>query len=110
MTERKDGGPVFPTAPSVGDINHSGDGPLWVTLGERDALGEVRSTSQHPGMSLRDYFKGQALANPALCSGEAEDWQLRHWFRTGQGNITRFEIAAKQAEEYADAMLAERNK
>jgi hypothetical protein len=51
-----------------------------------------------------DYFAGQALANATICTGHAVDWQLRVWFG-GRGSITRYEIAAKQAMEYADAML-----
>lgn len=61
------------------------------------------------GMTLRDYFAGQALANPALCTGEAKEYHLRRWFGE-RGGVMPAEIAAKQASGYADAMLAERGK
>jgi hypothetical protein len=52
----------------------------------------------------RDYFAGHALANATICTGVATEWELRGWFGDCYG-ITRYEIAAKQALEYADAML-----
>lgn len=64
-SERKDGGPAF------GHGNHSHGG--------------------NPGMSLRDWFAGQALAGLAARS------------------IYTREALAKEAYEYADAMLAHRN-
>ena len=69
MDRTNDGGPAFPGT---------------------DAKGFVSD-----GMSLRDYFAGQALAgqlsNPDLCGGESE-------------------YIAKWAYRYADAMLEERQK
>lgn len=62
------------------------------------------------GMSLWDYFAGQAMANSAICHGNAADWQLTEWFGPSACNITKWQIVAKQAREYADAMLAEREK
>lgn len=59
--------------------------------------------------ALRDEFAGQALANAAICTGTAPEWQLAVWFK-GRNGIERHEIVAKQAAVYADAMLAERAK
>lgn len=61
------------------------------------------------GMTLRDWFAGQALSNPTICTGRAEEYHLRRWFGECCG-IMAHEIAAKQAHEYADAMLAERKR
>lgn len=58
---------------------------------------------------LRDYFAGQALGNSTICTGKATGYELRNWFG-GRSDITRHEIAAKQASEYADAMMADREK
>lgn len=81
----KSGGSAFPTA---GDEVHAFD----------------------PGMSLRDYFAGQALSNSAICTGEAKQYELDAWFGKYATSITRRQIVAKQAAAYADAMLAERAK
>jgi hypothetical protein len=58
-----------------------------------------------PGMSLRDYFAAQAL--PLIGSAPVPDWQLKVWFGN-RGGLTREEIAARAAYEYADAMLKAR--
>jgi hypothetical protein len=60
-------------------------------------------------MTLRDWFAGQALANPAICTGQANDRDLQSWFGDRMG-ILKSEIVAAQAYEYADAMLAARQK
>lgn len=78
-----DGGPAFPI-PSDG-----------------------RTHGTEPGMSLHDYYRGQALANSTLCTGTAPEWQLAAWFGSGAG-ITREQIVARQATEYAKALLATR--
>lgn len=57
--------------------------------------------------SLRDWFAGQALSNPAICTGSAPEWQLAEWFGT-EIAISRARIAAFQAYMQADAMLAAR--
>lgn len=74
--ERKDGGPAFPT--SYYESEH-GD-RVWATGGI-------------PGMSLRDYFAGQALAQASR-----EIW-AEH----------RFEDVAARAYRFADAMIKQRN-
>ena len=61
-----------------------------------------------PGMSLRDWFAGQALANPSICTGKADNWELTAWFGPHKIGIKRAEIIAKQAGEYATAMIADR--
>jgi hypothetical protein len=80
----KDGGPAFPEY-----------------IVSFDGGGEISG-----GMSLRDWFAGQALCNPAICTGQASVWELREWFGEHRTSIARHEIVAKQAWQYADAMLA----
>ena len=58
----------------------------------------ISQTNYHPGMTLRDYFAGQALTG-WICGTrdpEATSWEPRWW--------------AREAYKTADAMLAERNK
>lgn len=62
------------------------------------------------GMTLRDYFAAQALANSVICTGRAEDYELTAWFGRHAAGITRAEIVAAQAHEHADAMIARRSK
>lgn len=61
-------------------------------------------TPYQTGMTLRDWFAGQALG---AVGDSFPDWQLRAWFgeRTG---IPREEIRAKAAYAIADAMIAAR--
>jgi hypothetical protein len=58
------------------------------------------------GISLRDYFAAQAL--PSLTTAVIPDWQLKVWFGD-RGGLTREQIAARAAYEYADAMLKARS-
>ena len=78
---RADGGAAFPHNPN--DIYRTGQ-----------------------GMFLRDWFAGQALANPAICNGDAQEWEIKRWFGPEKTGVERAEIVAKQAWEYADAMIA----
>lgn len=71
------------------------------------ASGPADDWHVQPGMTLRDWFAGQALANPTICTGTASEWQLADWFGNRTG-IYSWEIAARQAGQYADAMLAAR--
>jgi len=64
--------------------------PARVMVREYDAMVPV----YHGGMSLRDWFAGQAMT--ALCA----------WAATG-GAMTANDIA-EEAYKYADAMIAER--
>ncbi|MFG1429295.1 hypothetical protein [Roseixanthobacter glucoisosaccharinicivorans] len=57
------------------------------------------------GMSLRDWFAGQALSNAAICTGSAPEYQLIAWFGDRR-DITRKEIVSAQAFSAADAMIA----
>lgn len=59
-------------------------------------------------MTLRNYFAGQALSNPALCTGHVGAQQLQEWFGEGATGIPVAEIAARQAYACADAMLRAR--
>lgn len=82
MAEVNDGGPAFP-APSVyGDENH---GHTMLERGEY-------------GMSLRDYFAGQALAGYlAMFSGP-------------ESSLPSADVCAEMMYRLADAMVAARNK
>lgn len=80
-----DGGPAFPS--------------VWM---DRDSCGELVPREQYAGMTLRDWFAGQALAalfqttptdNPYL--GNPEGRSLEVW-------------VASAAYDYADAMLRAR--
>jgi hypothetical protein len=62
------------------------------------------SLREQEKITKRNHLAGQALANAAICTGVAAEYELRAWFGDRCG-ITRYEIAAKQAMEYADAML-----
>ena len=77
MSKKKDGGPAFPRP-----IGHSPDS---------DGRGGIYNNS-YMGMTLRDYFAGQALAG-WLASTEA---------------LPRVEVAATMAYRIAEAMLVVR--
>lgn len=81
---KDDGGSAFPSHGSMGEVAQQ-------------------------GMTLKDYFAAKALSNSVICTGSAASWELSEWFGNGSG-ITRQQIVAKQANSYADAMLAERSK
>ena len=72
-------------------------GPAYPQISE---LGDIAATSA--GMSLRDWFAGQALASIANHTG-----LLPAARKQGLGVCV---VAAVAAYEYADAMLAEREK
>jgi hypothetical protein len=72
-----------------------------------EGFGSAHYATWQGGMTLRDYFAGQALANPTLCTGKADERDLQRWFG-GRCGIERWEVAAKQAGDYAAAMLAAR--
>jgi hypothetical protein len=84
---KDDGGPAFPANVKRG-ATYEGDDVSW-----------------HDGMTLRDYFAAKALA---ACIAEPVE---------GVGECVAFELSgstarmfAKAAYQFADAMLAERNK
>jgi hypothetical protein len=70
---------------------------VWTQL---NAFGE-QVTLTHHGMSLRDWFAGQAL-NAHLSNPD-------HWPMMANGQVTKADIASSSY-EFADAMLAERVK
>lgn len=87
-TEQKDGGPAFPQSVPAGVIGHDcGPHVEW-------------------GMSLRDWFAGQAIPIPQHVI-DADPWV------NGRGHLQTLTSAEKQAwwaYQYADAMLAARAK
>jgi hypothetical protein len=76
MSEKQDGGPAFPNPPNTKN---------W------DAVHGVYT--QHGGMTLRDWFAGQALAG--MCANADESYRP-------------YEELAKRAYLQADAMIAAR--
>lgn len=62
----------------------------------------------HPGMSLRDWFAGQALA--VIDPSKVKDYELSAMFGPNRSGIAAEEIAAALAYRVADAMLARRSK
>ena len=84
MKQKPDGGAAFPQIES--DAEYNCDGKVW------------SHTYSSGGMTLRDYFAAAAIQGLiASCSaGGAE------WFGNTRG--------AKMAYEYADSMIAEREK
>ena len=81
MSGRNDGGPAYP---------HEAD----YVMGDKPSDPYQFKVDFHPGMSLRDYFAGQALANSWTCLEKGD----------------QPEEIAKDAYKIADAMLAEREK
>ena len=81
MKQTNDGGPAYPTLTADVVNMHGAEAVMHYTDPDR------------PGMSLRDWFAGQALANPKIC-GDGSAW----------------EVDARAAYAAADAMLAERDK
>jgi hypothetical protein len=65
----------------------------------------VRFRFVNNGMSLRDWFAGQAF--PAVIGRDYPEWQLKAWFGS-RTCLTREKIAARAAYALADAMLAAR--
>ncbi len=85
------GGPAFPaTTHNDSDMNN------------RDEFGSSLPPDRrqtYPGMTLRDYFAGQALAG--LCANE--------YYAVGMDKPSRFVQITRRAYEYADAMLKARD-
>jgi hypothetical protein len=59
------------------------------------------------GMSLRDWFAGQAMSACAAAYPNVKEWQLKKWFGDRSG-IYAEEVIARMAYEVADAMLKAR--
>jgi len=84
MSYKPDNPPAFPN-------REEGGGEI------SDGILTVAFTQHHTGMTLRDYFAGQALC------GQLESWLPDT--KVADGAIPRH---ARLAYEFADAMLAER--
>jgi hypothetical protein len=85
----KDGGPAFP-AERFEVVQITSDETRWERV-------------EYSGMTLRDYFAGQALVG--LLSGDIESLHLEAK-ASGEPSIRKFVTAVSYT--YADAMLAER--
>jgi hypothetical protein len=83
MSTMDDGGPAFPTTESAESVNHPGHREVYASA----------------GMSLRDYFAGQALAGLMAKHG-----MFYYGWTDGDPNAR----AEEQAYKMADAMLAVR--
>ena len=81
MSKREDGGSAFPLVIETSD-------------------GFSTKVHANKGMTLRDYFAGQAIASIPL----------RSWDHVGVDDLERIDAWAKCAYLVADAMLAARNK
>lgn len=95
MSKINDGGPAFPA-----DIQR------------RDPVTTEWGDLPPQGMSMRDWFAGQALAGlcAGLCSAAGQKAMTNEMKRRGIP-LNRAEwYVAKVAHDYADAMLAERKK
>lgn len=96
MSEKtiKDGGPAFPTEATVFE----------------DAGGYMRSAGSAGGMSLRDWFAGQALCGHLSAETSAQRLAVlqRHGGDTDAAMADLRKLSAEIAYEYADAMLAAR--
>ena len=101
MSARDDGGPAYPTK-----LGMSGYGNTLPMEGPRG----VEWVEVAHGMTLRDYFAGQApvsfeTARKSICGFSADADMSRDANRA-----TVFAVMALARYEYADAMLAERSK
>lgn len=99
MSKINDGGPVFP----------SGERFSIDAKGRRD---DRMAMPLHDGMSLRDWFAGQALAGilAVTVDQETESGQYAHGPLCSPGLEHDRNLVAKDAFAIADAMLAERAK
>ncbi len=89
MTEKDDGGPAFPR-PDV----------TW-------PAGHEHGTQGQSGMSLRDWFAGQAMNGIiASCGDGAESCAIKKAAELTESSFTA--TVAKMSYEYADAMLKAR--
>lgn len=61
-----------------------------------------------PGMTLRDYFAAKSLTLAFERAQKATGTDIERLFGGNRANITAYEIAAKIAYQFADAMLQER--
>lgn len=98
---KQDGGPAFPCVTTE---------TRWETIRQ---LSGVETTecktveTNHPGMSLRDYFIGQALAG--LCANPGGPFQANGMSGWGIVNTTEEDVATI-CQRLADAMLKARER
>ena len=92
MVAKHDGEAAFPRPYSVS--------------GQRAAL--ERGVLEQNGMSLRDWFAGQALAATDWEKALAEQFKTPNVFEASGGVDARFEALAARCYELADAMLTKR--
>lgn len=97
MAETRDGGPAFPQHGTQPYRHDAGCGDTYTVAGRAGAA----------GMSLRDWFAGQALAGLCAASSSAE---LRKHTAEGILIVPSREGIPVLAFEYADSMLANRQK
>lgn len=92
MTQKKTGGPAFPIA---------SEGAYIPDCKEPDNPPE-REFPGHPGMTLRDYFAGQALIK----------WSEMITLQVGgeDGNKPQMKVVAEICYAFADAMIEARDK
>ena len=95
----------------MGNMHNPPAFPVEMTYGlepgEPSQTGE--HTAQFPGMSLRDYFAGQALAGQLAAFTNAD--AIEQWVEVSrETGETQHQTVAREAYRFADAMLAERNK
>jgi hypothetical protein len=87
QTKIEDGGPAFPAA-------------------DFKAVGDVQIGTTKGGMSLRDWFAGQALT--VIDPKSVKEYELIAMFGPHRTGITTEEIAAALAYRVADALLTAR--
>lgn len=92
MTPIDDGGPAFPHLD--------------------ESCQRVNATETHPGMSLRDWFAGQAMRKTLEDCDSIAVQRIRELASgaepTPDDDVHRFEIASRMAYDFADAMLKAR--
>ena len=92
MSGKDDGGPAFPLQEQ---LQSGPNGGAWLSPGQ-------------PGLSLRDYFAGQALAGLMPPYGLSPDGVRDLVGVVADPDL--FDVFARHAYSMADAMLAERAK
>ncbi len=94
-TPINDGGPAFPV--QIDTVAHYTE-----SSGE---VGGIATVVKHSGMSLRDWFAGQALAGLLASHRQGDNWPGKPAARQG---VEPQHVIARGAYDIADAMLAAR--
>ena len=87
---KNDGGPAFPGGEAVMEIHMTGP----------DGIEDVRTISPPTGLSIRDWYAGQAMRSLLDSSDNVSDDHLPELWQA----------VSEQSYDLADAMLAEREK